>query len=203
MNTPLDTIFSWFETGDFPTETQFKETFLSFYHKDDLIPTESIEGLEEIFQSFSSEIATLKSILLSNDFSLDELQEIIDFIKKNREDIDALNALPLGESREDKVKLILDYEWLNKPKNQQEFNKQIYDKVLLISQSPTSAVVQVTGSTIFHNILETENVIIQARDSVTGKKINIDDYATNQTIEINIFGDIVNPINILILKVKK
>ena len=118
MNTPLDTIFSWFETGDFPTETQFKETFLSFYHKDDLIPTESIEGLEEIFQSFSSEIATLKSILLSNDFSLDELQEIVDFIKKNREDIDALNALPLGESREDKVKLILDYEWLNKPKNQ-------------------------------------------------------------------------------------
>jgi len=203
MNTPLDTIFSWFETGDFPTETQFKETFLSFYHKDDLIPTESIEGLEEIFQSFSSEIATLKSILLSNDFSLDELQEIVDFIKKNREDIDALNALPLGESREDKVKLILDYEWLNKPKNQQEFNKQIYDKVLLISQSPTSAVVQVTGSTIFHNILETENVIIQARDSVTGKKINIDDYASNQTIEINIFGDIVNPINILILKVKK
>lgn len=203
MNTPLDTIFSWFETGDFPTETQFKETFLSFYHKDDLIPTESIEGLEEIFQSFSSEIATLKSILLSNDFSLDELQEIIDFIKKNREDIDALNALPLGESREDKVKLLLDYEWLNKPKNQQEFNKQIYDKVLLISQSPTSAMVQVTGSTIFHNILETENVIIQARDSVTGKKINIDDYATNQTIEINIFGDIVNPINILILKVKK
>lgn len=203
MNTPLDTIFSWFETGDFPTETQFKETFLSFYHKDDLIPTESIEGLEEIFQSFSSEIATLKSILLSNDLSLDELQEIVDFIKKNREDIDALNALPLGESREDKVKLILDYEWLNKPKNQQEFNKQIYDKVLLISQSPTSAVVQVTGSTIFHNILETENVIIQARDSVTGKKINIDDYATNQTIEINIFGDIVNPINILILKVKK
>jgi len=203
MNTPLDTIFSWFETGDFPTETQFKETFLSFYHKDDLIPTESIEGLEEIFQSFSSEIATLKSILLSNDFSLDELQEIVDFIKKNREDIDALNALPLGESREDKVKLILDYEWLKKPKNQQEFNKHIYDKVLLISQSPTSAVVQVTGSTIFHNILETENVIIQARDSVTGKKINIDDYASNQTIEINIFGDIVNPINILILKVKK
>jgi hypothetical protein len=37
---------------------------------------------------------------------------------------------------------------------------------------------------------------------VTGKKINIDDYATNQTIEIKMLGDLPNPINILILKVK-
>ncbi|MGL6127920.1 hypothetical protein, partial [Chryseobacterium artocarpi] len=114
---------------------------------------------------------------------------------------EALKAIS-GESREDKVKLILDYNWLESPKNQQEFNKQIYDKILLISQTPTSAVVQVTKSTTFPNPFETENVIIQARDSVTGKKINVDDYATNQIIEIRMFGEIVNPINILILKVK-
>jgi hypothetical protein len=279
MSTPLNTIFSWFETGDFPTETQFKETFSSFYHKDYLIPLKSVEGFEEIFQLFASaeafqehltdseahsgylallnasnltsthvnswksklgisnvatidnsdqlgnvytkiqvnnlvdelkdadndlalEIGNIKKILLSNDLSLDELQEIVGFIKKNREDIEALKAIPIGETREDKVKLLLDYDWLGSPKNQQEFNEQIYDKVLLISKTPTSTVVQVTGSTVFPNTLETENVIIQARDSVTGKKINIDDYATNQTIEINMLGDIVNPINILILKVK-
>ncbi|MDV7698717.1 hypothetical protein N6B72_17465 [Chryseobacterium soli] len=279
MSTPLHTIFSWFETGDFPTETQFKETFSSFHHKDSLIPMESIEGFEEIFQLFASaeafqahltdsrahsgylallnasnlttthvndwksklgisnvatvdssdqlgnvytkiqvngfvdelkdadknlasEIGNIKKILLSNDLSLDELQEIVDFIKKSRADIEALKAIPVGESREDKVKLIFDYDGLSSPKNQQEFNKQIYDRVLLISQTPTSAVVQVTGSTVFPNTLETENVIIQARDSVTGKKINIDDYATNQTIEVNMLGDTVNPINILILKVK-
>ncbi|MDF2934207.1 MAG: hypothetical protein K0R36_3538 [Chryseobacterium sp.] len=279
MSTPLNTIFSWFETGDFPTETQFKETFSSFYHKDYLIPLKSVEGFEEIFQLFASaeafqehltdseahsgylallnasnltsthvnswksklgisnvatidnsdqlgnvytkiqvnnlvdelkdadndlalEIGNIKKILLSNDLSLDELQEIVGFIKKNREDIEALKAIPIGETREDKVKLLLDYDWLGSPKNQQEFNEQIYDKVLLISKTPTSTVVQVTGSTVFPNTLETENVIIQARDSVTGKKINIDDYATNQTIEVNMLGDIVNPINILILKVK-
>ncbi|KFF10374.1 hypothetical protein IW15_20315 [Chryseobacterium soli] len=279
MSTPLHIIFSWFETGDFPTETQFKETFSSFHHKDSLIPMESIEGFEEIFQLFASaeafqahltdprahsgylallnasnlttthvndwksklgisnvatvdssdqsgnvytkiqvngfvdelkdadknlasEIGNIKKILLSNDLSLDELQEIVDFIKKSRADIEALKAIPVGESREDKVKLIFDYDGLSSPKNQQEFNKQIYDRVLLISQTPTSAVVQVTGSTVFPNTLETENVIIQARDSVTGKKINIDDYATNQTIEVNMLGDTVNPINILILKVK-
>lgn len=202
MSTPLHTIFSWFEAGDFPTQTQFEDTFSSFHHKDDLIPRESIEGFEEIFQSFTLEIDDIKKILLSSDLSLDELQEIVDFIKKNRQDIEALKAMPIGESREDKVKLLFDYDWLNSPKNQQEFNKQIYDKVLLISQTPTSAVVQVKGSTVFPNTLETENVIIQARDSVTGKKINIDDYATNQTIEIKMLGDLPNPINILILKVK-
>ncbi len=278
MSTPLNTIFSWFETGDFPTETQFKETFLSFYHKDDPIPFKSIEGLEEIFHLFASaeafqehltdpkahseylalldagnltsthisswkaklgisnaatvdssdqsgnvytktqtdgfvnvlkdadknlelEIRKIKEILLSNDLSLDELQEIVDFIKKNRDDIEALKAVS-GETREDRVKLLLDYSGLGSPKNQQEFNKQVYDKVLLISQTPTSAIVQVTGSTVFPNTLETENVIIQARDSVTGKKINIDDYATNQVIEVKMFSDPVNPINILILKVK-
>jgi hypothetical protein len=279
MSTPLHTIFSWFETGDFPTEAQFKATFSSFYHKDDPIPVESIEGFEEMFQSFVSaeafqahltdsmahsgylalldggnltstyvnswknklgisnvgtvdssdqsgnvytktqidvvgnelrnvdkdlaaEIANIKKILLSSDLSLDELQEIVDFIKKNRVDIEALKAISLEGTKEDKVKLLLDYDGLNSPKNQQEFNKQIYDKVLLISQTTTSAMVQVTGSTVFPNTLETENVIIQARDSVTGKKINIDDYATNQIIEVNLLGEIVNPINILILKVK-
>ena len=159
MSTPLHTIFSWFETGDFPTETQFKDTFLSFYHKDELIPMKGIEGFEEIFQLFASaeafqehlkdpkahseylallnagnltsthvdswksklginnvatvdssdqlgnvytkiqvnsfvdalkdadkdlalKIENIRKILLSNDLSLDELQEIVNFIKK-------------------------------------------------------------------------------------------------------------------------
>lgn len=278
MSTPLHTIFSWFETGDYPTEAQFKETFSSFFHKDYPIPMESIEGFGELFQLFASaeefkkhladpkahseylafldagnltvthvnnwksklgisnvgtidsadqpgnvytkiqvdgfidtlkntnkelasDIEKIKKLLLSNDLSLDELQEIVDFIKKNREDIEALKAIA-GETREDKVKLLLDYNWLSSPKNQQEFNKRIYDQVRTLSQTPTSAVVQITGSTKFPNTLETEHVIIQARDSVTGKKINVDDYATNQIIEIKMFGEVTNPINILILKVK-
>lgn len=278
MNTPLHTIFSWFQSGDFPTEAQFKATFSSFYHKDYPIPMESIEGFEDLSQFVSTntfqehitdsaahsgylallnaanltqtdikswktklgidnagtvdvdnqsgnvytktqtnsfidelkesdsdlalEIANIRKVLLSNDLSLDELQEIVDFIKKSRTDIEALKAVSLEETKEDKVKLLLDYSWLNSPKNQQEFNQKIYDEVLSIAQTPTSAVVQITESTVFPNPVETENVIIQARDSVTGKKINIDDYATNQTIEINMLGEIINPINILILKVK-
>ena len=63
--TPLNTIFSWFETGDFPTQTQFKETFLSFYHKEYLIPKENIEGLQEVFQSFELEIEGIKKTSLA------------------------------------------------------------------------------------------------------------------------------------------
>lgn len=279
MNTPLNTIISWFKSGEIPTEKQFRETFLAFYHKDDPIPKESIEGLKEILQSFAgagalqehitdqdahskylallnasnltsthvsswksklginnvatvdnsdqsgnaytkiqvngfldvlknadkdlaSEIGTIKNILLTNDLSLDELQEIVNFIKKNRDDIEVLKAISSEGIREDKVKLLFNYDELGSPKNQQDFNRQIYDKVLLISKTSFSAVVQITASAVFPNALETENVIVQARDSVTGKKINIDDYATNQTIEVKILGDIVNPLNILILKVK-
>jgi hypothetical protein len=41
----LTKIFSWFETGDFPTQEQFQETFSSFFHKSDKVPGTSIEGI--------------------------------------------------------------------------------------------------------------------------------------------------------------
>jgi hypothetical protein len=41
----LQQIFDWFKTGMFPTETQFAETFSSFWHKSERIPGTSIEGL--------------------------------------------------------------------------------------------------------------------------------------------------------------
>ncbi|AYO58177.1 hypothetical protein CO230_08620 [Chryseobacterium sp. 6424] len=51
MATPLNTIFSWFQTGDFPTEQQFQATFSSFWHRDEAIPVGSIQGLAEMFES--------------------------------------------------------------------------------------------------------------------------------------------------------
>jgi len=44
--TPLNTIYSWFETGDIPTQAQFQQTFSSFVHKDENIPILKVEGLE-------------------------------------------------------------------------------------------------------------------------------------------------------------
>ena len=39
----LATIFSWFRTGLYPTEEQFHDTFLSFWHKSERIPSSMIE----------------------------------------------------------------------------------------------------------------------------------------------------------------
>jgi len=45
--TPLNTIFSWFEEGDIPTEYQFKQTFSSFRHLNDTIKMTDVAGLDE------------------------------------------------------------------------------------------------------------------------------------------------------------
>ena len=41
----LATILTWFKRGCKPTEAQFKATFMSFRHKDDLIPMGDVDGL--------------------------------------------------------------------------------------------------------------------------------------------------------------
>lgn len=54
MATPLNTIYSWFETGDFPTQAQFQASWSSFWHKDETIPMSKIDGLSEQFGRFVS-----------------------------------------------------------------------------------------------------------------------------------------------------
>lgn len=47
MAVPLTTIFSWFEKGDTPTQSQFQETFSSFRHLEEKIKMADVEGLNE------------------------------------------------------------------------------------------------------------------------------------------------------------
>ena len=51
MSIPLNTIYSYFETGDFPTQEQFQASWSSFWHKDESIPTSKITGLENLLQN--------------------------------------------------------------------------------------------------------------------------------------------------------
>ncbi|BFO64134.1 hypothetical protein [Chryseobacterium sp. KCF3-3] len=50
MSTPINTILSWFETGDFPTQEQFAASWTSFYHKDESIPMDKVENLNTQLQ---------------------------------------------------------------------------------------------------------------------------------------------------------
>jgi len=248
MSTPLNTIFSWFETGDFPTQTQFKDTFLSFYHKDYLIPKESIEGFEEIFQLFisseafqghltdskahseylallnagnltsthidswktklgisnvakidgsdqlgnvytkiqingfvdqlkdadqvlASEIENIKKRLLSNDLSLDELQEIVEYIKKNKQQIELLEETIITNSSDDKIRLVGSYSNWGATSYQNQFNDLVYDKIKNIedaaSPEKNKYEERVRGDSRIKHNLDTLSFVIDAYDTVT------------------------------------
>lgn len=51
MATELNTILSWFQTGDFPTQEQFSESWKSFYHKEENIPVDKVENLNTELQN--------------------------------------------------------------------------------------------------------------------------------------------------------
>ncbi|BFM41745.1 hypothetical protein CFS9_03860 [Flavobacterium sp. CFS9] len=51
MATNINTILSWFKTRSKPTQKQFHATWLSFWHKDEQIPTEKINGLQDILEN--------------------------------------------------------------------------------------------------------------------------------------------------------
>lgn len=51
----LASIKNWFKTGLKPTQSQFWDTWDSFWHKDDLIPQESVDGLADALTGLPTE----------------------------------------------------------------------------------------------------------------------------------------------------
>lgn len=51
----LATLKNWFKTGLKPTQTQFWDTWDSFWHKDDLIPQTNIDGLTTALSGLPTE----------------------------------------------------------------------------------------------------------------------------------------------------
>ena len=76
--TDKNTIYSWFQTDDFPTEAQFRATWDSFWHKSESIPVSQITGLNELFiqmLSYGINICISKH-KLPLDFLLKSLEEL-------------------------------------------------------------------------------------------------------------------------------
>ena len=46
MATPLNDILQWFLQGKKPTQSNFNDTFRSFWHKDEIIPANKVEGFD-------------------------------------------------------------------------------------------------------------------------------------------------------------
>ena len=60
MKVSLSQIKSWFKKGMYPTESQFANTFDSFWHKDDTLPLSAIQNLMQVLNDKAS-VSTLDS----------------------------------------------------------------------------------------------------------------------------------------------
>ena len=87
--TPINTIKQWFRTGSKPTQEQFWNFMDSYWHKDDDIPQESIDGL-------SDDLAKKADInQLSNKANAEDLIAAIadvELLKTNKADVSTLNT---------------------------------------------------------------------------------------------------------------
>ncbi|QEE50660.1 hypothetical protein FUA48_14055 [Flavobacterium alkalisoli] len=59
MAVNLNTILNWFKTGERPTQSQFWDTWQSFWHKDEIIPQSKIENLNGSLNTKANEDVTL------------------------------------------------------------------------------------------------------------------------------------------------
>ena len=63
---PIDTLKSWFETGDYPTQQQFWDLIDSFIHKDQGITVADVDGLTELLQAKAdaNQMQSLQTVVL-------------------------------------------------------------------------------------------------------------------------------------------
>jgi hypothetical protein len=246
----LSQILSWFQTGDFPTEEQFRETFTSFRHKDNLVPFNEVKGLADAFQEtlsaevyeafktdlqqtittlvkldasnlnaqskalwkkalsiefiatidksleikdgnvyakdqinsflnvihdkvdgFGAVITDIRDALHTDDMDLDELQEIVTYIKQNREQIELLQQVVIGTTTDDKINLVGDYNIWGAITKQNQFNDTVYTKLNdvegIVGTGKFRHQEEIrANSTITHD-LDTYDFVVDAYDTVT------------------------------------
>lgn len=68
---PVNTIKSWFETGDKPTQNQFWDWLESFVHKNDSVPMSQVSGLNAALTALATQtsVDALKAIVVTTSAS--------------------------------------------------------------------------------------------------------------------------------------
>lgn len=144
------------ETGNVYTKYQIREILNVFQIKDD---------------EFVADIARINAMLISNDVNLDELQKIVDYIKENRQQIELLKEIGIGNSSDDKINLVGSYSDWNSVIFQNQFNDLVYDKIKKIEETASSEKIRheerVRGDSRIKHDLDTLSFVIDAYDTVT------------------------------------
>lgn len=169
---------------------------------------EQIGEIVNILQAKDDEmlerIARINELLTSDDVNLDELQEIVDYIKENREQIKLLKEAVINSS-DDKIRLVGSYSNWGAVTYQNRFNDLVYDKIETIEDDTSSEKnkyeERVRGDSVIKHNLDTLSFVIDAYDTVTMFTIPLKvRRIDSNTIEV-LFDSI--PPNIIQLTIKK
>jgi len=115
----LETILSWFQTGDYPTQEEFEQTFSSFRHKDTKIPITEVDGLESSLNSklsvddLPSNMALVDEGQPSDVFNKEQIMAMAmmlsDYVKDGKIRADKIEALGLTDLIESNERNIAEF----------------------------------------------------------------------------------------------
>ncbi|CAD0219779.1 hypothetical protein [Chryseobacterium sp. JV274] len=170
---------------------------------------EQISEIVNVIQAKDNEmlehIAKINEILRSNDANLDELQEIVDYIKENREQIELLKEVVIRNISDDKINLAGIYSNWGAITYQNQFNDLVYDKIKNIEDAANAEKIKheerVRGDSRIKHDLDTLSFVIDAYDTVTMFTIPIK-VRRIDTNNLEVLFDSVPP-NIIQLTIKK
>ena len=170
---------------------------------------EQIEAIVNILQVKDDEmleyITKINEILDSNDVNLDEIREIVGYIKENREQIEWLKEEITRNGSDDNINLVGMYSNWGAITFQNQFNDLVYDKIKSLEDVTNSEKnkyeERVRGDSRIKHDLDTFSFVIDAYDTVTmfTVPLKVRRIDTN-TIEV-LFDSV--PPNIIQLTIKK
>lgn len=151
MKVPLKTIFSWFETGDMPTESQFQQTFSSFRHLDENIKMDEVTGLNETFQK------TVSSTTFTNHLQ-DESAHNLVLARLNASNLTARNI----EEWKEKLKIKLAATIDDGEETGNVYTKKQIEEIVNILQEQIDLLKGSEANSSFGGILRpTDNIIVK------------------------------------------
>ncbi|WP_102980106.1 hypothetical protein [Chryseobacterium scophthalmum] len=162
------------------------------------------EQVQAVFDDITVNIENIRTALLSNDLNLDELQEIVDYIKKNREDIELLQQVSVGNTTDDRITLIDSYPgWGVNLQNQ--LNQLVFEKIKMMEAAVSNYGRYregISGNAVINHNLQTYDFVCEAYDNVTLYKVPIRVRILNEnSIEITFDDQPINDIKVTVSKI--
>lgn len=143
------------ETGNVYTKAQIDEISTMLQAKDNVL----LQHIDQIIE-----------ILSSDDANLDKLQEIVNYIKENRRQIELISDVLAGGSSDDTINLVGSYSSWGSVFYQSQFNNLVYDKIRQIENTGSEKIrheEKVKGDSRIKHDLDTLSFAIDAYDTIT------------------------------------